>query len=105
LSESNLYKELGILTKRKDQWEENIPYISSLLSHDSVTIQAEALWLLAEMGLAYLQSVRDAVPAIVCFRTSCATASASESIAEKDNTGSRSPDMSSGRRNIRQTPP
>ena len=35
LSESNLYKELGILMK-KDQWEENIPYISSLLSLDSV---------------------------------------------------------------------
>jgi hypothetical protein len=43
LSESSLYKELGILTKKKDQWEENIPYISSLLSHDSVKIQAKAL--------------------------------------------------------------
>jgi hypothetical protein len=52
LSESSLYKELGILTK-KDQWEENIPYISSLLSYESVKIQAKALWLLAEMGLAY----------------------------------------------------
>jgi len=70
LSESSLYKELGILTKKKDQWEENIPYISSLLSHDSVKIQAKALWLLAEMGLAYPQSVRDSVPAIVSFLNS-----------------------------------
>ena len=70
LSESGLYKELGILTKKKDQWEENIPYISSLLSHESVKIQAKALWLLAEMGLAYPQSVRDAVPAIASFRNS-----------------------------------
>jgi len=53
LSESGLYKELGILTKKKEQWEENIPYISSLLSYESVKIQAKALWLLAEMGLAY----------------------------------------------------
>lgn len=52
---------------KKDQWEENIPYISSLLSLDSVKIQAKALWLLAEMGLAYPQSVRDAVPAIISF--------------------------------------
>ena len=70
MSESSLYKELGILTKKKDQWEENIPYISSLLSHDSVKIQAKALWLLAEMGLAYPQSVRDSVPAIVSFLSS-----------------------------------
>ena len=70
MSESSLYKELGILTKKKDQWEENIPYISSLLSHDSVKIQAKALWLLAEMGLAYPQSVRDTVPAIVSFLSS-----------------------------------
>ena len=56
--------------KKKDQWEENIPYISSLLSHDSVKIQAKALWLLAEMGLAYPQSVRDSVPAIVSFLNS-----------------------------------
>ena len=69
LSESGLYKELGILMK-KDQWEENIPYISSLLSLDSVKIQAKALWLLAEMGLAYPQSVRDTVPAIASFRNS-----------------------------------
>ena len=53
MSESGLYKELGILTKKKEQWEENIPYISSLLSYESVKIQAKALWLLAEMGLAY----------------------------------------------------
>ena len=70
MSESSLYKELGILTKKKDQSEENIPYISSLLSHDSVKIQAKALWLLAEMGLAYPQSVRDSVPAIVSFLNS-----------------------------------
>ena len=70
LSESDLYKELGILTNQKDRWEENVPFVSSLLSHESVKIQAKALWLLAEMGLAYPQSVRDAVPSIASFRNS-----------------------------------
>ena len=70
MSESNLYKELGILTNQKDRWEENVPFVSSLLSHESVKIQAKALWLLAEMGLAYPQSVRDTVPAIASFRNS-----------------------------------
>ncbi len=70
MSESSLYKELGILTNQKDRWEENVPFVSSLLSHESVKIQAKALWLLAEMGLAYPQSVRDTVPAIASFRNS-----------------------------------
>ena len=65
--ESKLYKELGELTKNKDRWKESIPYISSLLSHDSVKIQAKALWLLGEMGLVYPQSVKDAVPTIASF--------------------------------------
>lgn len=53
LKESELYKELGILTKNKSKWEENIPFVSSLLNHESVKIQAKALWLLGEMGLEY----------------------------------------------------
>ena len=65
--ESELYKELGELTKNKDRWEESIPYISSLLSHDSVRIQAKALWLLGEMGLVFPRSVQDAVPAIASY--------------------------------------
>ena len=65
--ESELYKELGELTRNKDRWEESIPYISSLLSYDSVKIQAKALWLLGEMGLVFPRSVQDAVPAIASF--------------------------------------
>ena len=67
MTESELYKELGTLTDDKDKWEESIPYVSSLLTHDSVKIQAKALWLLGEMGLMYPQSVQDTVPAIVSF--------------------------------------
>ena len=64
MTETELYKELGALTKDKDRWQESIPYVSSLITHDSVKIQAKALWLLGEMGLSYPQSVQDAVPAI-----------------------------------------
>lgn len=64
MSESELYKKLGLLTKNRNEWEENIPYVSSLLDHDSVKIQAKALWLLGEMGLACPLSVQDAVPEI-----------------------------------------
>ena len=64
---SDLYKELGILTKEKDKWEGNIPYVSSLLNHESVKIQAKALWLLGEMGLEYPLSINDSVTAVVSF--------------------------------------
>ena len=67
MNESELYKELGTLTKDKERWETSIPYVSSLLAHDSVKIQAKALWLLGEMGLAYPLSVQDTVPNIASF--------------------------------------
>ena len=70
MNESELYKELGALTKDKDLWEESIPYVSSLLAHESVKIQAKALWLLGEMGLAYPQSVEGATPAIAALSDS-----------------------------------
>ncbi|MCR5650033.1 MAG: hypothetical protein K6F86_02490 [Lachnospiraceae bacterium] len=62
MEEKELYKELGVLTKGKNKWKENIPYVSSLLDHQSVKIQAKALWLLAEMGLEYTVLVKDAIP-------------------------------------------
>ena len=67
MNESEIYKELGALTRNKDIWEERIPYVSSLLSHESVKIQAKALWLLGEMGLRYPLSMRDIVPVIASF--------------------------------------
>jgi hypothetical protein len=67
LKESELYKELGILTKKKSKWEENIPFVSSLLNHESVKIQAKALWLLGEMGLEYPDYIQDSVSAVASF--------------------------------------
>ena len=67
MNESELYKALGELTKTRPAWEENIPYVASLLAHDSVKIQAKALWLLGEMGLAHPATVHDEVPKIAPF--------------------------------------
>ncbi len=67
MSESELYKELGILTKDKSKWEESIPYVSSLLGSESVKIQAKALWLLGEMGLEYPYAVQGSVCDIASF--------------------------------------
>ncbi len=67
MKEEEIYKELGALTRNKDIWEERIPYVSSLLSHESVKIQAKALWLLGEMGFVYPLSMRDIVPVIASF--------------------------------------
>ena len=67
MNESEIYKELGALTRNKDIWEERIPYVSSLLSHESVKIQAKALWLLGEMGFVYPLSMWEIVPVIASF--------------------------------------
>ena len=67
MTESELYKNLGILTDDKDKWEDSIPYVASLLDHESVKIKAKALWLLGEMGFAYPRPVQDTVPAIASF--------------------------------------
>ena len=62
-----LYHELGLLTNDRDRWSERIPYVSSLLIHESVRIRAKALWLLGEMGLQYPAEVQSTIPAIVFF--------------------------------------
>ena len=67
LNGSELYQALGALTKDRSKWQENIPYVSSLLRNDSAKIQAKALWLLGEMGLAHPQAIRGTVPAIAAF--------------------------------------
>lgn len=70
MTETELYKELGALTKTKDSWEKNIPYVASLLTSQSVKIKAKVLWLLGEMGLAFPNSIKDFVPPIASFLSS-----------------------------------
>ncbi len=68
--DSVLYKELGVLTKNKERWEENVPYVTSLLISESMKIKAKALWLLGEMGFAFPLTIKDSVPAIASFLSS-----------------------------------
>ena len=71
MTESELYKELGTLTKHKDQWEAGIPYVLLLLaSETSLKIRAKALWLLGEMGLAFPSSMSEGISAVASFRDS-----------------------------------
>ena len=67
LTESELYQQLAALTKKRDEWEASIPYVSSLLDSSSVKIRAKALWLLGEMGLAHPITIESHVPAIASF--------------------------------------
>lgn len=67
MTDSELYKSLSALTKNKGVWEEQIPYVESLLSADSVKIKSKALWMLGEMGLAFPSSIKNSVDAIASF--------------------------------------
>ncbi len=67
MTESELYKKLGTLTRNKDNWEDEIPIIALLLFSDSVKIKAKALWLLGEMGLAYPLAIEEHMPSIAFF--------------------------------------
>lgn len=67
MNETELYKELGALTKNRGDWEKNIPYVASLLPSGSVKIRAKVLWLLGEMGLKHPASIRGCVPSVASF--------------------------------------
>ncbi len=67
MTEAELYKKLGQLTKNKDEWEQNIQYVAALLEHDSPKIKAKALWLLGEMGLQHPDKIAACVPAVSGF--------------------------------------
>ena len=67
VTEEELYKELGRLTKNKDEWPEKTAFVSSLLDTETVKLRAKALWLLGEMGLAYPPLIGDRVPLIAAF--------------------------------------
>lgn len=67
MTDSELYKSLSALTKDKEVWEENIPYVESLLTSESVKIKSKALWMLGEMGLAFPSSIKSRVATIASF--------------------------------------
>lgn len=67
MTDSELYKSLSALTKNKSVWEEQIPYVESLLTSESVKIKSKALWMLGEMGLTFPSSIKNSVDAIASF--------------------------------------
>ena len=67
MTETELYKKLGQLTKNKNEWEQNIPYVAALLEHASPKIKAKTLWLLGEMGLQHPDKISACVPAVSGF--------------------------------------
>ena len=67
MTESELYKELGALTRDRAQGGAAIPRVASLLTGDSVKIRAKALWLLGEMGLKHPARIGEHVPRIAAF--------------------------------------
>ena len=68
--DEKLYRKLGLLTKDKNIWKENIPYVASLLKSQSPKITAKAMWLLGEMGLQYPQAVAPYIEEIATFTVS-----------------------------------
>jgi HEAT repeat protein len=70
ITEVDLYKKLGELTKNKAAWENNISDVAALLEYDSTKIQAKTLWLLGEMGLLHPDKIGEWVSAIPDFLNS-----------------------------------
>lgn len=67
MTEKELYRALGELTKNKSDWRESIPYVASLLENPSLKITAKALWLLGEIGLLYPDAVQPYISQIASF--------------------------------------
>ena len=67
MTESELFKALGVLTRDRTRWETAIPDVASLLTGDSAKITAKALWLLGEMGLKHPARIGEHVPRIASF--------------------------------------
>ena len=67
MNDKELYRELGTLTKKKEDWKANIAYVGALLENPSLKITAKALWLLGEMGLQYPEETAPYTEKIASF--------------------------------------
>ena len=66
MTETELYRELGALTKEKDRWEESIPYVSS----NSVIVVG---WLLMKSCRSWIRRICSSLTTLstsACFRMS-----------------------------------
>lgn len=67
MTEKELYRALGDLTKNKEDWRNSIPDVVTLLDNQSSKITAKALWLFGEMGLLYPEEIFPHVARIESF--------------------------------------
>lgn len=67
MNDKELYRNLGTLTKKKEDWKANIAYVGALLENPSLKITAKALWLLGEMGLLYPEETAPYAEKIASF--------------------------------------
>lgn len=67
MNDKELYRELGALTKKKEDWKANIAYVGSLMDGQSPKITAKVLWLLGEMGLLYPEETAPYAEKIASF--------------------------------------
>lgn len=70
MNDKELYSELGNITKRKEDWKDNISFVGALLENQSIKITAKAMWLLGEMGLQYPEKIEPYVPIISSYLNS-----------------------------------
>lgn len=67
MTEKELYRALGDLTKNKEDWRNSIPDVVTLLENQSSKITAKTLWLLGEIGLQYPEEIEPYVGRIALF--------------------------------------
>ncbi|KAG4104599.1 armadillo-type protein [Neocallimastix lanati (nom. inval.)] len=70
MNEKTILTELRKITKDRDQWQDKIDYVGSLLKEDSTKITAKTLWMLGEMGLVYPEKVKPYISEIATFMKS-----------------------------------
>lgn len=67
MNEPKILAELRQITLQKERWVDFVAHVGGYLRHDSIKVQAKALWLLGEMGLLYPGQVSVHIGAIVGF--------------------------------------
>lgn len=67
MTDRDLYRELSALTKKKEEWQSQIPFVGQLLENHPPKITAKALWLLGEMGLQHPEEITPYVAKIASF--------------------------------------
>ena len=70
MTDRDLYRELSALTKKKEEWQSQIPLVGHLLENQPPKITAKALWLLGEMGLQHPEKIVPHVAKIASFLNS-----------------------------------